>query len=52
MSIPPSPKQARAACPAGAWPRFSVAGVSGSDQLRGLRQRHHFTTARRKGGRA
>ena len=39
MSIPPSPKQARPACPAGARLRFSTPGVSGSDRFRGLRLR-------------
>lgn len=40
MSIPPSPKQVRAACAAKVRPRFSAAGVSGSDGFRGLRLRH------------
>ncbi len=39
MSIPPSPKQARPACSAGARPKFSTPVVSGSGRFRGLRLR-------------
>jgi hypothetical protein len=49
MSIPPSPEQAQAACPARVRPRFSAAGVSGSGRFRGLRLRQDSD---RTGGRA
>ena len=39
MSIPPIPKQAQPAWPAGARPTFSTPGVSGSGRFRGLRLR-------------